>query len=304
VNYQRFEQMNDQLVAIPMILLGIARCSTPLMFACLGAITGQTTGALNYALEAVMLSSALATVMVAQSSGNVLFGVMAGLATGLAIGCVQAIAVQRFKLNDIFCGMALTIMAIGATALVGANSARTIVRISASTTAFSPMIEPVNGTDLFPAMAIVAAILFSWYLKRTHTGISLRALASDASMALQSGVNVQPLRTKATIFSSIMGAAGGAYIPLALTNGWHDGLSGGSGFVALALVMFIGCSPIRAILVAGLFGSAQVLQWYLHVPGANSAESGIGLIPYAVTLGIVLVTAVTRNLHKAETITN
>jgi simple sugar transport system permease protein len=66
-------------------------------------------------------------------------------------------------------------------------------------------------------------------------------------------------------------------------------MTNGRGFIAVALVIFAMWSPLRAIAGALLFGGAIAFQLQLQARGASISQFLLDMIPYLVTLGVLLV---------------
>jgi simple sugar transport system permease protein len=81
---------------------------------------------------------------------------------------------------------------------------------------------------------------------------------------------------------------GGAYLSLAYTHLWANGLSAGRGWIAIALVIFAFWHPGRAVIGAYLFGGVMALQLRLQASGTHIPSSLLLMLPYALTV-IVLV---------------
>jgi len=65
-------------------------------------------------------------------------------------------------------------------------------------------------------------------------------------------------------------------------------MTSGRGFIAVALVIFAAWHPFRAVAAALLFGGALALQLQLQARGANISPFLLDMIPYLLTLGVLL----------------
>ena len=77
---------------------------------------------------------------------------------------------------------------------------------------------------------------------------------------------------------------GGAYIPLALTPHWSEGMTAGKGWIALALVVFASWLPLRLLLGALLFGAITILQFVGQARGWPFPSQFLNMLPYLVTI--------------------
>ena len=61
----------------------------------------------------------------------------------------------------------------------------------------------------------------------------------------------------------------GAYLSLIYTPQWIENMTGGRGWIALALVVFATWKPSRILIGAYIFGGVSILQMNLQAWGLN-----------------------------------
>ena len=83
---------------------------------------------------------------------------------------------------------------------------------------------------------------------------------------------------------------------MALTLTWAEGMTAGRGFIAIALVIFANWNPLWAIAGALLFGGAESLQLQLQAAGADVSPFLMNMIPYLLTLLVLIVWGWSRQL--------
>ena len=112
----------------------------------------------------------------------------------------------------------------------------------------------------------------------------------DAAHAL--GTKVIRVRFLAILFGGAMAGLGGAYLSLVRVPQWTEGVTAGSGWIALAIVVFASWRPGRLLLGAWLFGGVTVLQLNLQLARAPIPVELLSMAPYLVTiLVLVLITS-------------
>jgi hypothetical protein len=84
-------------------------------------------------------------------------------------------------------------------------------------------------------------------------GLSARNPATADAM----GIHVARTRYLYTILGGMLIGLGGAHLSLAYTPGWTENLTGGRGWIAIALVIFATWDPWRAVVGAILFGGSE-----------------------------------------------
>jgi len=82
----------------------------------------------------------------------------------------------------------------------------------------------------------------------------------------------------------------GVYLSLAYTPLWVEGMSGGRGWIAIALVIFATWNPFKAALGAYLFGGVEALQLRIQAAGLASIPVPLlKMLPYIFTILVLLI---------------
>ena len=153
---------------------------------------------------------------------------------------------------------------------------------------------PVVGRILFShdlmvyvGLALVVAV---WaMLKFTRAGLILRAVGENHEAAHALGYKVRRIRILAILFGGACAGMGGAYISLLRVPQWVDGMTAGTGWIALALVVFASWKPGRVLLGAYLFGGVTVLQLNLQAAGLAIPVEYLSMSPYLITILVLVI---------------
>ena len=105
----------------------------------------------------------------------------------------------------------------------------------------------------------------TWILTRTEIGLRLRAVGENPEAADAAGINVSLYRLCAVLAGAALVGLAGGYLSVAVAKIWVDGMSGGRGWIAIALVIFARWYPWRGLAGALLFGVHR---------GADPADRG------------------------------
>jgi simple sugar transport system permease protein len=101
-------------------------------------------------------------------------------------------------------------------------------------------------------------------LNRTQFGLQLRGSGERPEAAFARGVRVNRLRYLYTIAGGMLVGIAGASYSLSVKIGWSEGHTRGFGWIALAIVIFGGWSPIGGALGAILFGATKAISTVLQ----------------------------------------
>jgi simple sugar transport system permease protein len=105
------------------------------------------------------------------------------------------------------------------------------------------------------------------------------------------GVNVNWLRFVYVIIGGTLAGLGGAAISLGTNPGWTEGMTAGRGWIAIALVIFAGWNPARALLGAYLFGGVQAGQFQLQAVGVGVSSFFLNMLPYLFTIVVLVISS-------------
>jgi simple sugar transport system permease protein len=132
----------------------------------------------------------------------------------------------------------------------------------------------------------------SLYLTRTRPGLNVRAVGESPAAADAMGINVVKYRYAHTIAGGAFAGVAGATVTLALTPQWVSGITGGAGWIAIALVIFAFWRPELCLVGAYLFGALQALAPELQARQIHlgPTELWTNSLPYVMTI-VVLVLA-------------
>jgi len=275
------------------ILASTIMSCTSLLYATLGETVGERAGIVNLGLEGLMLIGASTAFAVAALTGNPYVGVAAAALAGAAVNLVFAYVVVGRSANQLAAGLSLMFLGFGLSALIGRPFVGALV-------AGLPRIAPFNlvpagpaarllSYDLLVWLAIPAAVLIWWALFRTRWGLALRAVGESPAVAFAAGCKPDTLRYQALALAGALGGIAGAHLSVALTLTWAEGMTAGRGFIAIALVIFARWNPLWAIAGALLFGGAESLQLQLQAAGADVSPFVMNMLPYALTLAVLVV---------------
>ncbi len=295
--------MSPELVIA--LLAAAVQAGTPILYATLGEIISEKSGVMNLGVEGVMAFASFAGFIVCHVTGSAWLGFLAGGLSGALLCGLHSIVCQVFLGNQVVSGLALAIFGIGlsnffGTPYVGQNTAG-FTKIALPLLSDIPVLGPIlfqQDVLVYLCYALPVAVWF--LLNRTSLGLRLRAAGEMPAAAAAAGLNPRRLRALGTIAGGFLCGLGGAYISLAHMHLWTTGLSGGRGWVAVALVVFAFWRPGRAVVGAFLFGGFMAFQLRLQATGTNIPSSLLLMLPYALTILVLVVPALRSRRGKGS----
>ena len=250
------------------------RLASPVTLAALGGVLSERVGVVNIALESKLLGGAFAAVAVASATRSPWAGLLAGVFVGAGIGALHAALTQRLKVEPILSGVALNLIALGATSYG--------VRLAGSAGLEAGSTLPA---ELFVGLAVVLTGLLWLTLYRTPLGLRIRACGERPQAVLAAGVDVWKLRLGAVTVAGALAGLGGAGLALVGLGTFSEGMSAGRGFLALAAVILGRWHPLGAVSAALLFGFGDALQVQLQTQKVAVPSDLLQLLPYVLSLG-------------------
>jgi ABC-type uncharacterized transport system permease subunit len=269
------------------------RTATPLVLAAIGETVVERAGIINIGLEGVILSGAFGALVGATRFG-LAGGFVVGVLSGVAIAMLFALFVVQLRCDQIITGTAITLLAVGLTGTLyrslygAAGAALSIATLSPTAVPWLSTI-PIIGSGFFEQPVITYGIYALvpavwWWLYRTHSGLSLRAVGESPVAAQAAGLRVDRVRAGAIVIGGALGGLAGATLVLAQAGTFAENMSAGRGFVAIAIVVLGRWHPLGVALAALLFGASSALQFLLQAMGLALPYQLFLALPYALTL--------------------
>lgn len=285
------------------ILVVAIQAGTSLVYATIGEIFTERSGILNLGVEGIMIMGAVTAFATAYHTGSLTAALAMTVLMGGLLALIHAFLTVSLRADQVVAGLAMTIFGTGLAAFLGQRlgpDGKALVGLVGPR--FRPVAVPVLsdlpviGNALFNQDVMVYAMFIlvpvaSYYIYRTRPGLHLRAVGENPGTADALGIGVYRSRYLYTIFGGMLIALGGAYLSLAYTPGWTEGITGGRGWIAIALVIFALWNPYRAFLGALLFGGVNAIQFRLQAAGTTIPAPFLNMLPYIFT--IVVLTMVT-----------
>ncbi|WP_456476520.1 ABC transporter permease [Oceanithermus sp.] len=251
---------------------------TPILIAGLGEIYAERSGVVNLGVEGMMAVGALAAFATAQSTGSPLLGLAAAIAAAAALAALFALASITLRANQYVAGLALTMLGLGLSGLLGKPYEG------------APLVHPL-AEGAFVAAGLLLAGLLWFFLHHTYGGLVLKSAGENPETVDAMGINVYAVRYGAVVFGGAMAGLAGAFLSLAYRPSWADGITSGLGWIAVALAIFSSWEPLHAVFAALLFGALYHLSYRLQ---AHVSPEFLKAMPYLFVVLVLSLSALKR----------
>lgn len=276
------------------ILTSTVVSATSLLYATLGEVLTQRAGIVNLGLEGALLLGASVGFAATFETGNPLIGILAAMTAAGLFNLVFGFLVVSRRASQPASGLAMMFLGTGLSALLGrpyvGRPIAGLVKTPIVGLSRLPWIGLVLfNHDILVYLAVPAAVLVWWLLFHTRWGLSVRAVGESPTTAFAAGRRTGWLQYQALFLSGLLAGIGGAHLSLAYALNWSEGMTGGRGFIAIALVIFSRWHPLLAIAGALLFGGTVALQLQLQARGVDISPFLMNMIPYVLTILVLMV---------------
>lgn len=288
--------MND-VIFIAAISL---KSSIAVLLAAIGEIFAERSGVLNLGVEGMMLIGALTGFIIGHKTGSPLLAFSGAMAAAALLSFIHAVICIHLQANQVISGLAVTILGTGLSSFLGrpfiGRIGMRLEPLSWDGLSSVPFIGPVMAQQsVIVLMALVLVPVAGYVLTHTSIGLNIRACGEDPKAADAAGVPVATYRYVCTIFGGMMAGLAGAYLSLVYTPGWKENMTGGQGWIAIAMVIFATWNPVRAMIGALIFGGLNALQFYFQATGVELIPAYmLRLMPYMLTVLILFAATVLK----------
>ena len=267
---------------------------TPLVFAALGELVVEKSGVLNLGVEGMMLVGAIASFVVAAKTNAPWLGVAAGALAAALVSMIFAVIVLTLRANQVATGLALSLFGVGLSAFIGRPYMSVVIQgikpVAVPGLTDLPVVgKLVFGHNPLVYVSIALFIAVELFLYRSRAGLVLRAVGESPESAHAIGYRVIAIRYAAVLFGGACAGLAGAFLAIAYTPSWVEGMTAGRGWIALALVVFASWKPWRVMIGAYLFGSVTLAQFQAQAAGVEVASQLLAMLPYLATIVVLAI---------------
>ncbi len=288
------------------ILASTIRMSVPLVLAALAGLWSERSGIVDIGLEGKMLAAAFIAASASAVYGSAWIGLFFAILVSVGLALVHGYASINQRGNQVVSGVAINMLAAGLAVVLGntwfKEGGRTPslppegrflpldipgVAALADVPVLGFLAKVFLSHSIITYVAIILVVLTAWSLSRTRFGLRLRAVGENPHAVDTAGISVAGLRYRAVIIAGVLCGLAGAFISTSLSSSFVRDMTAGSGFMALAALIFANWRPWRALFACLLFGFLQASGNYLQgvsLGGVQIPVQFINMLPYVLTV--------------------
>ena len=296
----------------------------PLLFGSTGEILTEKSGNLNLGIPGIMYVGGSAGIIgaylyeraveVPNPALCIIIPLLCSLIGSGLLALIYSFLTITLRANQNVTGLALTTFGVGFGDFFGGSLTQIVgnggnISVKASADCFKVTLPFAKNLGWFGEiflnygflvyLAIIIAIIATWFLNRTRTGLHLRAVGENPATADAAGINVTKYKYLATVIGGMIAGLGGLYFIMDYTGGsWTNGGFGDRGWLAIALVIFALWKPSFSIIGSIIFGGLYIA--YNYISGiSRSSVALFNMLPYLVTIIVLIITSI-RNKKENQ----
>jgi len=285
----------DNVVPVAFILGSALVLSVPIALGAMAGVMSERVGVVNIAIEGQLLTGAFMAAVVSTITGNQIVGLISAMITAALFSALLAVMAIRYLAQQIIVGVVLNVLAIGITNFLyqqwltenasTVNSPGTLPIISIPFLSDIPILGPVLFQNRITVFLSIGIVILLWFvLFKTKLGLRARSVGENPLAADTVGINVGRTRFWWVTVGGLLAGLGGATLTIGGSGSFGAEMSGGLGFIALAVMILGRWHPIYASAAALLFGFSIILRIWANQVSPGIPTDFIIMVPYLVTL--------------------
>ncbi len=288
-----YSTSSKQTNLVPLVVESL-RLGTPIALGALAGLWCERAGVVNIGIEGMMLAAAgggiVSYALLGDGAGG--FWLYASVVVAVAVGglmaALHALLTVTFRTDQIISGVVINLLALGTTSYLrqqvivpsGVGRGITLSEISLPLLSDIPIVGPLFvGKPIYFTM-FVLLIGTTVVLFRTSFGLRVRSVGENPHAAETLGINVIRIKYMAVILGGLIAGLAGAWFSLETVGSFEDNMTNGTGFIALAALIFGKWRPWQAFGGALLFGFAGALGVRLQILSVRLEDFTFLLVPF------------------------
>lgn len=276
----------------------VLRVTTPLIWASLAAAISIKSNTINIAIDGIMLVAALVGVIVSGYLHNLILAVFLAIISGISLACLLGYFSLKLNTNIFIGGIALNMFASGVTisilyltthdkAVSSSLKSLTVPSWDIPIIKDLPVVGSIlSGHNALTYFAFLGIVFYYILLYRTKLGLRIIAVGENPEAVKSVGISVFRTKFLALILSGFFASLGGIFLSMGYLSFFVKNMTGGRGFIGLAIALMSECTPLGIFFSSILFG--VTIQVVNNIKTLKIPPELVEIIPYALAI-LVLV---------------
>ena len=293
--------------------------SATFIYGSTGEILTEKAGHLNLGIPGVMCMGGAGGCLMISIAMNwgvpqpliALLGVLGALIMGALMGALYSFFAVTLRANQNVTGLTMTTFGVALMKvlmvkddIIYLKNDRLAEAVACFRFPFAGRGDKLQTLGFMFFLAVIVAVLATYVLNRTRTGLSLRAVGENPATADAAGINVTRYKYLATIIGSGIAGLGGLYyiVDWMGSNEAYKTIEG-LGWLSVALVIFVLWKPWLTIpsgfIFSVLYTCANHVSSISWINGTMEDTYLFQMLPYVFTIIILIVSSV-RNKRENQ----
>lgn len=273
-------------------IASVVAMSAPMLFATMGILLSERAGVINLSVDGSILLAGMSGFAVALVTGSVILGFVVAASVGAIVAALVAYLGVTLKLSQTAIGFVLALLCTDLSSFLGnpyvQKQGPAVAAWSIPGLAQIPFLGPVLFShDVVIYFSLLLVPVLAYVLYNTRVGLILRGVGERPDTLYARGVDVIKVRYFAVIMGGVLiGLAGAAYT-LDLKQGWTYRHVAGTGWIALAIVIFGAWRPWRIMLGCYLYAVLQTASTRLQANEWGVPTQVLQVAPFVVMIVVL-----------------
>ena len=271
----------------------VLRLFTPYYLGASAANFSERGGVINISIEGFMISSAFSYGLFSVLTGNIMIGFFAAIIVNLLFSVLFALFTVKLKINQIVAGVGFNLLMAGLSKFFIVL----IFKSSSNTPRFDklPVIGFLKGipyvgdilSDYIILFSFALVVISNFILFKTKFGLRLRSTGENPVAGESLGVKVRMYKMYGIFICGFLSALAGIWLA-SNQNSYSDGMIAGRGYIALAAMIIGKWKPTNIFFACLMFAFFEALEISLQISGIDIPSQLIQMLPYAITILVLI----------------
>ena len=271
----------------------VLRLFTPYFLGASAASFSERAGVINIAIEGFMITGALGYALFTLFTGNPILGVLIAVIINILFSLLYALFTIKLKVNQIVSGVGFNLLMAGVAKFLliylfqsSSNSPRVPSIPTIPILDKIPYLNSFTG-DYLIVFSFILIFLSNHILFKTKFGLRLRSAGENPEAGESLGVKVRLYKLYGVIICGFLSSLGGIWLA-SYQNSFSDGMIAGRGYIAIAAMIIGKWKPFNIFFACLMFAFFEALQISLQVLGTNIPTQIIQMLPYLITILVLI----------------